>query len=54
MKYYVEAQPDLKLTLKMLNPLAGQLLGRNGEEVSLNVLTRIWKSTAVVQRQNLS
>lgn len=54
MKYYVDAQPDLKLTLKMLNPLAGQLHGRDEEEVSLNVLIRIWRSTVVVQRKNLS
>lgn len=38
----------------MLNPLSGQLHGRNGEEMSLIVLTQIWRSTVVVQRKNLS
>lgn len=38
----------------MLNLLVGQLHGRNGEEMSFNVLTQIWRSTAVVQKENLS
>lgn len=38
----------------MLNLLVGQLHGRNGEEMSFNVLTPIWRSTAVVQKENLS